>query len=191
MTGKHRGRDAMPPPGGADRNVVRREKVRRGRLARCATNYRTSSRSLAVAAPPKAWYVAAGTVARDFRFWLPSGGGQLRAIAGEARASPASRTMASAWSSTWGDGLRSRLHAVWLRDNCACTECRDPVTGQRLFDIAALPEPISMMRRGRRSGESSPDLLARGSSRSHRCGMAARPLRRSAGVGPGIADPLG
>ena len=43
---------------------------------------------------------------------------------------------------TWGDGHLSRFHAVWLRDNCHCAACRDPQTGQRLIDIATLPDEI-------------------------------------------------
>jgi hypothetical protein len=29
--------------------------------------------------------------------------------------------------------------AVWLRHNCPCADCRDPVTGQRLTEITAIP----------------------------------------------------
>jgi gamma-butyrobetaine dioxygenase len=29
--------------------------------------------------------------------------------------------------------------AVWLRHNCPCPDCRDPVTGQRLIEITAIP----------------------------------------------------
>jgi gamma-butyrobetaine dioxygenase len=29
--------------------------------------------------------------------------------------------------------------AVWLRHNCPCADCRDPVTGQRLAEITAIP----------------------------------------------------
>ena len=29
--------------------------------------------------------------------------------------------------------------AVWLRHNCPCPECRDPVTGQRLVEVTAIP----------------------------------------------------
>lgn len=32
------------------------------------------------------------------------------------------------------------LDPTWLRDRCACPDCRDPHSGQRLFDIAELPE---------------------------------------------------
>src|SRR2546430_8175153 len=26
----------------------------------------------------------------------------------------------------WDDGLRSRFHVLWLRDNCPCPQCRHP-----------------------------------------------------------------
>jgi alpha-ketoglutarate-dependent taurine dioxygenase len=29
--------------------------------------------------------------------------------------------------------------AVWLRRNCPCQDCRDPVTGQRLIEITDIP----------------------------------------------------
>ena len=29
--------------------------------------------------------------------------------------------------------------AVWLRHNCRCPECLDPVTGQRLIEVTAIP----------------------------------------------------
>ena len=41
--------------------------------------------------------------------------------------------MASAAASPLG------FPAVWLRHNCPCPDCRDPVTGQRLVDITQLP----------------------------------------------------
>jgi gamma-butyrobetaine dioxygenase len=31
------------------------------------------------------------------------------------------------------------LPAVWLRHNCPCSDCQDPVTGQRLIEITAIP----------------------------------------------------
>ena len=33
---------------------------------------------------------------------------------------------------TWSDGEESTYHAVWLRHNCRCPECWDPVTEQTL-----------------------------------------------------------
>jgi gamma-butyrobetaine dioxygenase len=32
-----------------------------------------------------------------------------------------------------------RFPAVWLRDNCPCAECADPVSGQKLHDITDVP----------------------------------------------------
>jgi gamma-butyrobetaine dioxygenase len=39
----------------------------------------------------------------------------------------------------WPDGHRRVFHAVWLRDNCGCADCRHP-SGQRLFEARTLPE---------------------------------------------------
>lgn len=39
----------------------------------------------------------------------------------------------------WSDGTGSFWPAIWLRDQCACSECRHP-SGQRLFEIGDLPE---------------------------------------------------
>ena len=33
----------------------------------------------------------------------------------------------------WDDGCRSHFHALWLRDNCACPECRHPQALERTF----------------------------------------------------------
>ena len=37
-----------------------------------------------------------------------------------------------------------RFPAVWLRDNCPCTECLDPVSGQKLRDITELPDDVTV-----------------------------------------------
>jgi gamma-butyrobetaine dioxygenase len=42
-------------------------------------------------------------------------------------------------AATWSDGTTSFWPAIWLRDQCACAECRHP-SGQRLFEIGDLPE---------------------------------------------------
>lgn len=34
---------------------------------------------------------------------------------------------------SWDDGLRSRFHARWLRDNCPCSACRHPQALERTF----------------------------------------------------------
>ena len=39
------------------------------------------------------------------------------------------------------DGRALRFPAAWLRDNCPCEQCLDPVTGQRLLDLAGIPAP--------------------------------------------------
>jgi gamma-butyrobetaine dioxygenase len=44
----------------------------------------------------------------------------------------------------WSDGGQSVFHAVWLRDNCPCPECRHEVSGQRLLDTASIPRDIFM-----------------------------------------------
>ncbi|HET6158556.1 MAG TPA: TauD/TfdA family dioxygenase [Dongiaceae bacterium] len=42
-------------------------------------------------------------------------------------------------AATWSDGTTSFWPGIWLRDQCACAECRHP-SGQRLFEIGDLPE---------------------------------------------------
>ncbi|MFL4910283.1 TauD/TfdA family dioxygenase [Streptomyces sp. MMS24-I2-30] len=36
------------------------------------------------------------------------------------------------------------LPAVWLRDNCPCAQCRDPRSGQKLFQITDLPSGLAV-----------------------------------------------
>src|SRR5205085_1710789 len=43
----------------------------------------------------------------------------------------------------WADGHRSVFHALWLRDNCPCPECRHP-SGQRLLDTRSIPDAIAV-----------------------------------------------
>lgn len=45
---------------------------------------------------------------------------------------------------TWADGRRERFHAIWLRDNARGPNHRHPENDQRLFDIAGLPEKVSI-----------------------------------------------
>lgn len=42
----------------------------------------------------------------------------------------------------WDDGRKSRFHWTWLRDHCACSECRHPQTRERLFELHDLALPI-------------------------------------------------
>ena len=37
-----------------------------------------------------------------------------------------------------------RYPALWLRDNCACPQCADPVSGQKLFSITDLPAETAL-----------------------------------------------
>jgi len=39
----------------------------------------------------------------------------------------------------WGSGMRSRFHAIWLRDNALDPETRDPNNGQRLIALNDIP----------------------------------------------------
>jgi gamma-butyrobetaine dioxygenase len=41
-------------------------------------------------------------------------------------------------------GIPAGLPAVWLRFNCPCALCHDPVSGQRPLDITAIPADISV-----------------------------------------------
>jgi len=41
-------------------------------------------------------------------------------------------------------GQMLRFPAVWLRDNCPCAECLDPVSGQKLKDITELPDGLTV-----------------------------------------------
>ena len=43
----------------------------------------------------------------------------------------------------WPDGHRSTFHAVWLRDNCPCADCRHP-SGQRLLDTRSIPDELAL-----------------------------------------------
>src|SRR5579872_3801481 len=42
------------------------------------------------------------------------------------------------------DGNMLRFPVVWLRDNCPCPECLDPVSGQKLKDITELPAGLAV-----------------------------------------------
>jgi gamma-butyrobetaine hydroxylase len=50
------------------------------------------------------------------------------------------RTLTIAWPS----GGRSRFHALWLRDNCPCGECRHE-SGQRLLDTRVLADDLAVV----------------------------------------------
>ena len=44
-----------------------------------------------------------------------------------------------------GAGSTIDLHAIWLRDSCACSACRRPSTNERLFDSTAIPLDITIV----------------------------------------------
>ncbi len=39
----------------------------------------------------------------------------------------------------WDDGATTEFHYLWLRDNCACPECKHPDAWERLLDNVTLP----------------------------------------------------
>lgn len=56
-------------------------------------------------------------------------------------------------AATWSDGTTGYWPGIWLRDQCACPECRHP-SGQRLFEIGDLPERPEIERATIRSDSS-------------------------------------
>ncbi|MFF3950392.1 TauD/TfdA family dioxygenase [Streptomyces sp. NPDC001902] len=48
------------------------------------------------------------------------------------------------------------LPAMWLRDNCPCAECRDPRSGQKLFQIGSLPAGLRVGRAADAAGDGRP-----------------------------------
>jgi len=46
----------------------------------------------------------------------------------------------------WANGDRARFPLTWLRDHCACAECRHPMTRERLYMAFEVPEQAPAMR---------------------------------------------
>lgn len=44
----------------------------------------------------------------------------------------------------WKDGHKSKFHNTWLRFSCQCDKCKQGHSGQRIFDISSLPDPIKI-----------------------------------------------
>jgi gamma-butyrobetaine dioxygenase len=42
----------------------------------------------------------------------------------------------------WTDGRSDEFPYAWLRDNCACAECRHPGSGQRMLEPATIPPDV-------------------------------------------------
>lgn len=43
---------------------------------------------------------------------------------------------------SWDDGSQSEYHYLWLRDNCACSQCVTPLTREQVFEICDVPLDI-------------------------------------------------
>jgi gamma-butyrobetaine dioxygenase len=49
-------------------------------------------------------------------------------------------TTADRWVEVgWADSASARFHHVWLRDNCPCPECVNPITREQMFELVAEP----------------------------------------------------
>jgi gamma-butyrobetaine dioxygenase len=46
---------------------------------------------------------------------------------------------------TWADGCQTELPLIWLRDHCACTACRHPLTRERLHVPLEEPDGIAAL----------------------------------------------
>lgn len=86
----------------------------------------------------------------------------------------------------WNDGLRRRFSAIWLRDNCACPECRHPQAKERRFLLAEHFGPISIdaacLAPG---GNLAVRFASSAASATHESRFDAGWLRHHAGSGPG------
>ncbi|WP_329139195.1 TauD/TfdA family dioxygenase [Streptomyces sp. NBC_01476] len=60
------------------------------------------------------------------------------------------------------------LPAAWLRDNCPCPQCRDPRSGQKLFQITDLPYGLSVTAVTELSGPAEPTVEVRWEPDGHR-----------------------
>lgn len=67
--------------------------------------------------------------------------GELAPYAGGPRLTDA-ESRHGAVSLTWADGTRADFPLMWLRDHCACAQCRHPRTRERLVRIIDLPETL-------------------------------------------------
>jgi gamma-butyrobetaine dioxygenase len=88
----------------------------------------------------------------------------------------------------WSDGRVSRFHALWLRDNCPCPECRHPQALERTYTFIDHPVPRIVAARpgeggdlqvrfGSPEGQHDSDYAA-GWLRRHCLSAAARAERR-------------
>ena len=98
----------------------------------------------------------------------------------------------------WNDGTSSRFHFIWLRDNCACPECRHPEAWQRLLDnvvmnLAVAPTEITFGDRLEITWDDGhKSSMSAGWLRANRYGREARAERREEPIlwtGAIAADP--
>jgi gamma-butyrobetaine dioxygenase len=92
----------------------------------------------------------------------------------------------------WDDGRRSRLHALWLRDNCACPQCRHPQALERTFMFidhstpaiasAQLDQGGVLQVRFLSGDETHVSRFSTGWLRAHGCALDALPERRGGRV---------
>lgn len=90
----------------------------------------------------------------------------------------------------WDDGRHDRFTARWLRDNCACPQCRHPQALERTHKFIEHPAPLiasaalrddgSLEIGFRSGGVSHVSIYARGWLRAHACSEAALAERRPA-----------
>jgi gamma-butyrobetaine dioxygenase len=67
--------------------------------------------------------------------------GEFTPYAGTARLSAATPGV-SGVELAWNDGFTAFFHDIWLRDHCACPDCRHPQTRERLVRVIDLPESL-------------------------------------------------
>jgi gamma-butyrobetaine dioxygenase len=75
---------------------------------------------------------------------------------------------------TWGDGHRSNFHHIWLRDNCACSECGDRSGGHRYLELGSIDPDITP---GEVLVDDSGSLQIKWTGDDHRSSYAAAWLR--------------
>ncbi|MEU1618340.1 TauD/TfdA family dioxygenase [Streptomyces sp. NPDC005722] len=74
------------------------------------------------------------------------------------------------------------LPAMWLRDNCPCAECRDPRSGQKLFQISSLPDGLRVGSAADAAGDGEPAVAVVWEPDGHR---SSYPLAWLQAVRPG------
>jgi gamma-butyrobetaine dioxygenase len=75
--------------------------------------------------------------------------------------------------------------AVWLRHNCPCPDCQDPVTGQRLIEITSIPNECQVTV----TGETADGIAVVFSPEGHRAGFSRAWLAGHALPGPAAEAP--